>query len=351
MAMTAYQFCVRTCLATLLGCSTLSVHGQSTASREELQQPVLRVGETPNPAPIGARPILDTNPQPASDAAAGVATSKESAPQETIVAALAPSSAPRLQPDPAISEPQRLLNEAVANAVLSIQQSQANIHDYTCLLIKREMVHGEVLPSEFIETKIRNRKVKDGQVVVPFAVYMKFVKPASMRGREVLFVEGAYNNQVRVKEGGTRGKFLPSVLLSPTGRLALQGNRYPIYEVGVENMAQRLIDRATDDTEIDVCDVCFRSGAKIDGRPCKFMQVKRSVPKQGDAAKRGMNVYLAQVFFDEELNVPIRYAAYDWPQGQGERPEVIEEYTYQDLKINVGLTDRDFDYQNPEYNF
>jgi hypothetical protein len=48
----------------------------------------------------------------------------------------------------------------------------------------------------------------------------------------------------------------------------------------------------------------------------------------------------------------VRYAAYHWPQTQDDKiGPVIEEYTYLDLKINVGLTDADFDPENPNYNF
>jgi len=41
----------------------------------------------------------------------------------------------------------------------------------------------------------------------------------------------------------------------------------------------------------------------------------------------------------------------NWPEGEQSEPEVIEEYTYQNVKINVGLTDKDFDFTNPDYNF
>jgi hypothetical protein len=51
------------------------------------------------------------------------------------------------------------------------------------------------------------------------------------------------------------------------------------------------------------------------------------------------------------LNIPIRYVAYDWPAREGAKPEVLEEYNYLDLKVNVGLTDADFDPRNPSYNF
>ena len=81
------------------------------------------------------------------------------------------------------------------------------------------------------------------------------------------------------------------------------------------------------------------------------MEVKRHEPKTGESAKYGMNVYLARVFMDEQFNVPIRYAAYDWPETAGGRPPVVEEYTYVDLKLNVGLTPDDFDSKNPKYNF
>lgn len=47
----------------------------------------------------------------------------------------------------------------------------------------------------------------------------------------------------------------------------------------------------------------------------------------------------------------MRFAAYDWPSTENGDPNLIEEYTYRDLKFNVELTDDDFDRKNPEYRF
>ena len=41
----------------------------------------------------------------------------------------------------------------------------------------------------------------------------------------------------------------------------------------------------------------------------------------------------------------------DWPREKGGPPELLEEYTYLDLKLNNGFTDADFDTQNPGYRF
>ena len=61
--------------------------------------------------------------------------------------------------------------------------------------------------------------------------------------------------------------------------------------------------------------------------------------------------HIARVFIDDQLQLPIRYAAYTWPAVAGGKPVVLEEYTYMDLKLNVGLTDNDFDPKNPSYAF
>ena len=60
---------------------------------------------------------------------------------------------------------------------------------------------------------------------------------------------------------------------------------------------------------------------------------------------------MARVFIDDELRLPVRYEAYDWPDKQDGQSELIEEYTYLNMKINVGLTDSDFDIHNPAYRF
>ncbi len=64
-----------------------------------------------------------------------------------------------------------------------------------------------------------------------------------------------------------------------------------------------------------------------------------------------LDFHQAQIFIDDQLNLPIRYISYDWPKRQGDSLDVIEEYNYLDVKTNVGLTDADFDPKNPQYNF
>ena len=51
----------------------------------------------------------------------------------------------------------------------------------------------------------------------------------------------------------------------------------------------------------------------------------------------------AEFFVDDEYHLPIRVVAYDWPLDEGAPPQLLAEFTYTKVKINVGLTDQDFD--------
>ena len=60
---------------------------------------------------------------------------------------------------------------------------------------------------------------------------------------------------------------------------------------------------------------------------------------------------MARIFVDDKLQLPLRYSAYDWPDEEGGDLLLLEEYTYTDVKLNVGLTDWDFDHRNEKYRF
>lgn len=223
---------------------------------------------------------------------------------------------------------------------------QTTIDDYTCTIVKQERIKGVLGDMEFMDAKVRNRKLENGKVIQPLSVYLKFIKPKHTEGREVVWIEGKNNNKLRAHEGGTSGRFLPSVWLDPEGMLAMRGQLHPIYDIGVENLVAKLIERGNKERQFGECEVAFKPGAAINKRPCTVLEVKHPVPRPH------FEFHLAQIFIDDALQVPVRYAAYQWPETPGAKElPVIEQYTYLSLKLNVGLTDADFDSENPNYNF
>lgn len=246
--------------------------------------------------------------------------------------------APTIAPHP--------LDEGIALAKRALTLSRGNYDDYTATLVKRERVDGVVGQQEFMYLKVRNRKLhQDGRLLTPLSVYLTFLSPASVKGREVIYVENRNNGYVTAHEGGMKGRFLPTVTLNPTGMFAMQGQRYPITDIGLENLIVKLIERGETARQYSDVQAEFRKNAKVKDRTCTVLQVTQPT-KRPD-----LDFYLAQIFIDDQLQIPIRYVAYDWPETQGAKPEIIEEYTYLDVKVNVGLTDRDFDPENPDYAF
>ena len=237
------------------------------------------------------------------------------------------------------------LDRALEIARSGLECCRSNINDYTAILIKRERVDNVLTAHEYMQVKIRNRKVVNGQVVQPLSVYINFLKPTAVKGREVIYVEGKNENNIIAHEGGFKGKFLPTVKLSPNGMLAMRGQRYPMTEIGVENLIVKLIERGQQARQFNDVQCEFRKNARVKDRVCTVLQVTQPTKQPN------LEFYKASVFIDDQLNIPIRYIAYDWPKRADAPLDVLEEYNYLNLKVNVGLTDEDFNPYNPKYRF
>ncbi|HEY5315846.1 MAG TPA: DUF1571 domain-containing protein [Pirellulales bacterium] len=210
------------------------------------------------------------------------------------------------------------------------------IQDYSATLVKRERIDGVLNEHEYMFVKVRNK---------PFSVYMYFLGPARVKGQEALYEAGANDGNMLAHPNGLRHKLIGTVRLKPDSMLAMAGNRYPITQLGIRRLTERLIEVGEQDMKYGECEVKMLEGAKINGRQCTCIQVVH--PK----ARPYFLFNMARIYVDNELNVPIRYEAYEWPKEPGGEPQLTEEYTYLNLKLNNGFKDQDFDPKNPNYQF
>ena len=245
--------------------------------------------------------------------------------------------------DPRTGKPHPL-DPALTLAERGLEKMDTNIKDYTATLIRRERVNGRLTQAEYSNIKIRNEYVDESGKKHPFSIYMTFTKPAAVKGREVIWIKGRNDDKICVHDGSALFKHL-TLNLDPDGMMAMKGNRYPIYEAGLRNLIVKLLEKGNRDKQHGECEVKFFRNAKINGRTCTVMQVLH--PVQRDY----FEFYKAQIFIDDEYQIPVRYASWSWPQKKGEKPLLEEEYTYVNVKLNVGLTDVDFDSKNPKYNY
>ncbi len=220
--------------------------------------------------------------------------------------------------------------------------SRKNIRDYSCVVVRQERVNGQLRPHEFMQARVRNRRTKDGKVVIPFSVYLKVLKPSTLRGREVLFVAGKNDGDMLVRNGGKRFDYV-TTRLKPNSAIAMRENRYPITEFGIENLTRRLIMSAKQHLDSD-CTARILEDAKLNERPCRELVITNNDQSQD------LPFQEVRVLIDIELNMPVHYEAYAWPAIDGGKPELLERYTYLKVETNQGLTDFDFDPSNPSIN-
>ncbi len=214
-----------------------------------------------------------------------------------------------------------------------------HIRDYSCRLIKRERIDGELQGYQFAQAQVRCEQRRDGKVVQPMAVFIQFLAPARLKGRRVLYVDGENDGMMLVRKGGGALNYL-KLKIDPNSATARRDSNYPITDIGFDKIIERLIQLAKDDIEHDPTatntQVSHFLDAKVNDRVCTHIRVVH--PERGE----GIVFHRASLYIDDELHVPIRLVVYDWPDGEGQEPPLIEEYTYVDLRINVGLTDADF---------
>ncbi len=259
----------------------------------------------------------------------GVALLGGSPPPSTVPKSAAPSAprpaeqaAPTQASASPMDEPVRLIHEA--------QQAYQNVRDYTCLLIKRERMGG-VLPHDenVIEMKVRAQ---------PFSVYLRWLQPRSEAGQEVCYVAGRNDGKLRIHPKGVLG-VVGFVTLDPNDPRVRQSSKRSITEAGIGNTIARFV-KAWEQEQVHNLTTDVRVAEyEYNRRRCVRVEILHPANSDGHFL-----YYRDVVYFDKETHLPIRLEFYDWPRQQGEPGQLVEVYSFANMRINVGLGDEVFNH-------
>ena len=220
---------------------------------------------------------------------------------------------------------QHPLDPEIERARERLATMKRDIQDYSCVFTKRERVQGKLLDYEQIFLRVRHE---------PFSVYMYFMGPENVKGQQVTYVTGQNNGKLIAQPVGLKGIGGP-YHLDPKGAFAMEGQRYPIMMTGFVNLTEQLINEGIRDRVHPQCTVKYYKGAKVDDRVCTVTEIEHpQLPH--------FQYHKARIFVDDELDVPIRFESYLWPTTPGGPPQLLEDYTYSNLKFNNGFADADF---------
>lgn len=241
-------------------------------------------------------------------------------------------------------------------AMLDVARSHADhirsaIEDYSCVLAKRERIRNELQPYQFMQLQVRcgtatskkdtaEESDSTDTVAKPLSVFIRYLKPRALRDRRAIYVAGLHNGKVLVRKGGPSFGYI-RVEIDPDGKMAKNESNYPITDIGFDRMFDRLIEIISENVELDPdglnTNVQQFKQAKVQDRVCTHYQVTHPTRHSGLA------FHQANLYVDDRDRIPVRLTVYGWPETEGGDPLLLEEYTYINLELNVGLTDDDFD--------
>lgn len=204
--------------------------------------------------------------------------------------------------------------------------AHAKVADYTCMLIKRETLDGELTPNHVIALSVRE---------APFSVHMRWLEPKKLEGQEACYVAGRNDGKVRVRGSGLLGA-VGFVSLSLDDARLRKASRHSIDRAGLGYMIERcekawLAEKGLGKTKVQIEAYDYAK------RRCTRVEMTHT-DNGGGKFEAWRNV----VYFDDATQLPIRVESYAWPRRAGQPAELMQVYSYVNMRTNVGLGDEAF---------
>jgi hypothetical protein len=212
-----------------------------------------------------------------------------------------------------LDEPLRLIARARA--------AYAKVKDYSCTMIKRERLQGELTPNVVITLQVRKE---------PFSVSMVWLEPKESEGQEVVYVAGKYDGKMRVKMGGLLGS-LGFISLDPDDPRTRRESKHKVTDAGIGNLIERCgkgwaVEKELKKTQVRIGTFTFAK------RKCTRVELTHP-SRAGGKFKHYRNV----IYFDQQSSLPIRVENYNWPENPGDRPPLAEVFSYVNLRLNANV--------------
>jgi len=226
----------------------------------------------------------------------------------------APGTALAANPDP-----EKLLQES--------KKACVKIKDFTAVFAKAEQIDGSLRKTETVKMKFR---------AAPFSVYMHWFQDPH-KGREVIYQAGKYEGKIVGHQ--PIGPLNFSKRAKPDSADALKHSRRPITQAGFANAIRLICEKTALGKKRNEMLITYLGTEIYDSRPvhviCRVFTAKRD----------DYPIYILMLYIDKQLLIPVKVCGYDWDH------KLLGLYAYTNVKLNVGLTDTDFEIKNKEYDF
>ncbi|HEV3387059.1 MAG TPA: DUF1571 domain-containing protein [Gemmata sp.] len=202
------------------------------------------------------------------------------------------------------------------------------MRDYSGTYTRQERLNGSLSAQQVGEMKMR---------VNPVGVYVRFTIPDGASGMEVAYSGTRRNAKVRYRQAGAAGR--KGVLrLEVDDAKFLADNRHPVTEWGMGPILELIATSTAREKKLNNPVETFTSDFQFANRNVTKYEILMRRPHALRYAARMV------VFIDKETKLPIRYEAYDEPKAGTPTGDLLEVYSFTDMKYNTGLGENIFDF-------
>ena len=239
------------------------------------------------------------------------------------VAGAQPPTVP-LDPPPPAAEPARVADPLGA-MLADGKAAMAKVRDYTCTFTRQERIDGVLGAEQVAEMKVRTQ---------PAAATVKFAKPEVAFGLEMTYAANKRDGKIRYRPGGIKASV--SVVSADDAKM-LAANRHPVTHLGIGATLDLVASVAAREKTLGNGIEVFTSDYKFDGATVTRYEIFTRRPHAHRYAHKMV------VYVHKETKLPVRFEAYDQPKSGSATGELLESYSYSNVKYNVGLGDAAFE--------
>jgi len=214
-----------------------------------------------------------------------------------------------------------------------LESYSRDVQDYALFLYKWDTTNSRLDGMDVMYCKLREN---------PYSIYALSIFPKRSEGREILYWEGHYDNQLIVNSGPKLWN--RTLKFAPESAAIRSHSVRSVLNLGFRKLLEELIELSARPETFKNAEIRYYDQAKVGSRACYALEVTfpQKTPDE--------TFYRIRIFVDRELTLPIQIVIYDWPEREKE-PKVLESYTYVLHQMNPGFQDRDFCHLNPQYGF
>lgn len=219
--------------------------------------------------------------------------------------------------------------DALAAMLADARAAYAKTRDYSGTFTRQEMINGKLSSEQVGEMKMR---------VNPVGVSVKFVRPETASGMEVVYSSARKDGKVGYKEAGVKGIKYGLRKVDPDDSKFLADSRHPATSWGMGPIIELIATATAREKKLNNPVETFTADFQFANRNVTRYEIYMRRPHALRYAAKMV------VYVDKETKLPVRFEAFDDPRGTATTGPLLECYSFSDLKFNTGLGENSFEY-------